>query len=185
MTEGMRKLTLERTLDLEARHLHDQSRITHLTTDLRRAEYRLSQLNDYLDGEGVVVDWEDDEGEAGTSQVGTSGCRVAYPMNFKAVLDVLIESLSEKEDEEDIDESSTDYSDDDAIDAITMEILSNQTKIDELQEAESSGTRVGSVVGHKTINCSLEFYHKLLMYDYIRDKNVYGSEHLCRRFRMS
>ncbi|KAF6176531.1 hypothetical protein GIB67_007914 [Kingdonia uniflora] len=40
--------------------------------DLRRAEGRLSQLNDYLDGEGIVVDWEDDEGEAGTSQSGTS-----------------------------------------------------------------------------------------------------------------
>ncbi|KAF6167144.1 hypothetical protein GIB67_029782 [Kingdonia uniflora] len=64
MTEGMQKLTLDRTLDLEARHLHDQSRITHLTTDLRRAKYRLFQLNDYLDGKGVVVDWEDDEGEA-------------------------------------------------------------------------------------------------------------------------
>ncbi|KAF6154944.1 hypothetical protein GIB67_018381, partial [Kingdonia uniflora] len=67
MTEGMRKLTLNKTLDLEARHLHSQSPITHLTTDLRRAEYRLSQLNDYLDGKGVVVDWEDDESEAGIS----------------------------------------------------------------------------------------------------------------------
>ncbi|KAF6170098.1 hypothetical protein GIB67_025787 [Kingdonia uniflora] len=72
MTEGMRKLTLDRTLDLEARHLHDESRITHLTANLRRAEGRLSQLNDYLDGEGIVVYWEDDEGEAGTSQAGTS-----------------------------------------------------------------------------------------------------------------
>ncbi|KAF6172261.1 hypothetical protein GIB67_024883 [Kingdonia uniflora] len=72
MTEGMRKLTLDRTLDLKARHLHDESRITHLTADLRRLEGRLSQLNDYLDGEGIVVDWEDDKGEAGTSQVGTS-----------------------------------------------------------------------------------------------------------------
>ncbi|KAF6139578.1 hypothetical protein GIB67_015535 [Kingdonia uniflora] len=72
MTEEMQKLTLDRTLDLEARHLHDESRITHLTADLRRAEGRLSQLNDYLDEEGIVVDWEDDKGEAGTSQVGTS-----------------------------------------------------------------------------------------------------------------
>ncbi|KAF6136858.1 hypothetical protein GIB67_043247 [Kingdonia uniflora] len=72
MTEAMWKLTLDRTLDLEARHLHDKSRITHLTVDLRRAEGRLSQLNDYLDGEGIVVDWEDDEGETGTSQVRTS-----------------------------------------------------------------------------------------------------------------
>ncbi|KAF6139060.1 hypothetical protein GIB67_010786, partial [Kingdonia uniflora] len=39
--------------------------------DLRHAEGRLSQLNDYLDGEGIVVDWEDDEGEAGTSQAVT------------------------------------------------------------------------------------------------------------------
>ncbi|KAF6135043.1 hypothetical protein GIB67_014092 [Kingdonia uniflora] len=74
MTEGMQKLTLDRTLDLEARHLHDQSRIAHLTMDLdlRRAEYHLSQLNNYLDGEGIVVDWEDDKGEVGTSKVGTS-----------------------------------------------------------------------------------------------------------------
>ncbi|KAF6162641.1 hypothetical protein GIB67_013255 [Kingdonia uniflora] len=72
MSEGMQKLKLDMTLDLEAQRLHDQSRITHLTTDLRRTEYRLSQLNNYLDGEGVVVDWEDNEGEAGTSQVGTS-----------------------------------------------------------------------------------------------------------------
>ncbi|KAF6167619.1 hypothetical protein GIB67_031202 [Kingdonia uniflora] len=72
MIEGMRKLTLDRTLDLETRYLHDQSRITYLTTDLRRAEYRLSQLNNYLDGEGAIVDWEDVEGEAGTSQAGTS-----------------------------------------------------------------------------------------------------------------
>ncbi|KAF6160455.1 hypothetical protein GIB67_019224 [Kingdonia uniflora] len=67
MTEGMRKLTLDRILDLEARHLHDESRITHLIANLRRAEGRLSQLNDYSDGEGIVVDWEDDEGEARTS----------------------------------------------------------------------------------------------------------------------
>ncbi|KAF6159911.1 hypothetical protein GIB67_032995 [Kingdonia uniflora] len=69
MTEGMQKLTLDRTLDLEARHLHDESRITQLTKNLRRAEYRLSQLNKYLDGEGIEVEWED---EAGTSQAGTS-----------------------------------------------------------------------------------------------------------------
>ncbi|KAF6175783.1 hypothetical protein GIB67_035910 [Kingdonia uniflora] len=72
MTEGMQKLTLDMTLDLEARRLHDQSCITHLTTNLRRTEYRLSQLKDYLNGEGVVVDWEDDEGKAKTSQAGTS-----------------------------------------------------------------------------------------------------------------
>ncbi|KAF6135635.1 hypothetical protein GIB67_028206 [Kingdonia uniflora] len=41
MTKGMRKLTLDRTLDLEARHLHDESRITHLTADLGRVEGRL------------------------------------------------------------------------------------------------------------------------------------------------
>ncbi|KAF6171803.1 hypothetical protein GIB67_007324 [Kingdonia uniflora] len=67
MTEGMQKLTLDRISDLEAQYLHEESRITHLTADLRRAEGRLSQLNDYLDGEGIVVDWEDDEGEARTS----------------------------------------------------------------------------------------------------------------------
>ncbi|KAF6145561.1 hypothetical protein GIB67_037594, partial [Kingdonia uniflora] len=73
LIEGMRKLRLNRKLDFEARHLHDQSRITHLTTDLRRAEYRLFQLNDYLDGEvEAVVDWEDDKGKEGTSQAGTS-----------------------------------------------------------------------------------------------------------------
>ncbi|KAF6166137.1 hypothetical protein GIB67_023847 [Kingdonia uniflora] len=72
MTEGMRKLILDRTLDLEARHLHDQSRITHLTMNLRSIEYRFSQLNDYLDGEGVIVDWEDYEAEERTSQAGTS-----------------------------------------------------------------------------------------------------------------
>ncbi|KAF6163903.1 hypothetical protein GIB67_024758, partial [Kingdonia uniflora] len=72
MTEGMQKLALDRTLDFEARHLHDESRIIHLTVELRRTEGLLSQLNDYLDGEGIVVDWEDDEGEAGTSQAGTS-----------------------------------------------------------------------------------------------------------------
>ncbi|KAF6171313.1 hypothetical protein GIB67_036981, partial [Kingdonia uniflora] len=64
----IKKLTLDRTLDLEARHLHDESRITQLTKNLRRAEDRLSQLNEYLDGEGIEVEWED---EAGTSQTGT------------------------------------------------------------------------------------------------------------------
>ncbi|KAF6137570.1 hypothetical protein GIB67_031849 [Kingdonia uniflora] len=72
MTEGMRKLTLDMTLDLQAQHLHDESHITHLTANLRRAEGRLSQLNEYLDGQGIEVEWEDDEGEAGTSQAGTS-----------------------------------------------------------------------------------------------------------------
>ncbi|KAF6142031.1 hypothetical protein GIB67_037999, partial [Kingdonia uniflora] len=91
--------------------------------------------------EGIVVDWEDDEGEEGTSQVGTSRGRGSrgrrsWEGNLKAVLDVLIESSSNEE--EDVDESSTDYYDDDVIDAIKMEILSNQAKIDELQEAESS-----------------------------------------------
>ncbi|KAF6137887.1 hypothetical protein GIB67_014016 [Kingdonia uniflora] len=168
MTKGMRKLTLDRTLDLEARHLHDESRITHLTADLRRAEGRLSQLNDYLDGKGIVVDWEDDEGEAGTSQAGTSRgrglrgrtyeggadpprqsrrtqgrtsfCCVPYPMNFETILDVFIDSSSEEEDEEDIEQSSTDYSDDDAIDEIKLEILRNQAEIKELEEAKSSRT---------------------------------------------
>ncbi|KAF6174735.1 hypothetical protein GIB67_008790, partial [Kingdonia uniflora] len=76
ISEGMQKHTLDRTLDLEARHLHDESRMTHLTMSLRYAEYHLSQLNGYLDGQGVVVDWEDDEGKAGTSQAGTSRGRV-------------------------------------------------------------------------------------------------------------
>ncbi|KAF6141925.1 hypothetical protein GIB67_037893 [Kingdonia uniflora] len=67
MTEGMWKPTLDRTLDLKAQHLHDESRITHLTVDLILTEGRLSQLNDYLEGEEIVVDWEDDEGEAGIS----------------------------------------------------------------------------------------------------------------------
>ncbi|KAF6146155.1 hypothetical protein GIB67_015593 [Kingdonia uniflora] len=66
MTEGMRKLILDMTLDLQAQHLHDECRITYLTTNLRRAESHLSQLNDYLDGQGIEVEWEDDEGEAGT-----------------------------------------------------------------------------------------------------------------------
>ncbi|KAF6153975.1 hypothetical protein GIB67_041241 [Kingdonia uniflora] len=156
MTEGMQKLTLDRTLDLEARHLHDESRITHLTKDLRRAEGRLSQLNDYLDGEGIVVDWEDGEGEAGTSQAGTSRgrgsrgrtyeggadpprrlrpifvsngyillCCVPYLMNFEAILDIFIDSSSQEEDEEDIEQSLTDYSDDDVIDENKLEILRN------------------------------------------------------------
>ncbi|KAF6137423.1 hypothetical protein GIB67_009899 [Kingdonia uniflora] len=136
----------------------DVSCITHLTTDMRRAEYRLSQLNDYLDGEGVAVDWEDDEGEVGFSQAGTSRgevqgggvhgeghlkvgpllpddqevrgdlfneCCVPYPMNFKAVLDIFIDSSSEEEEEEDINESLSDYSDDNIIDMIKMEKLSN------------------------------------------------------------
>ncbi|KAF6154582.1 hypothetical protein GIB67_017964 [Kingdonia uniflora] len=72
MTEGMRNLTLDMTLDLQAQHLHDESRITHLTANLRRAEGRLSQLNEYLDGQGIEVEWEDDEGEAGTFQARTS-----------------------------------------------------------------------------------------------------------------
>ncbi|KAF6139901.1 hypothetical protein GIB67_009748 [Kingdonia uniflora] len=63
-----------RTLDLEARHLHDESRITQLTKNLRRAEDRLSQLNKYLDGEGIEVGWEDEAetSQARTSQAGTS-----------------------------------------------------------------------------------------------------------------
>ncbi|KAF6136860.1 hypothetical protein GIB67_043249 [Kingdonia uniflora] len=73
MTEAMWKLILDRTLDLEARHLHNESHITYLTMSLS-----LSQLNNYLDGEGVVVDLEDDEGEAGTSQVGTSRGRGSH-----------------------------------------------------------------------------------------------------------
>ncbi|KAF6138864.1 hypothetical protein GIB67_018595, partial [Kingdonia uniflora] len=40
-------------------------------------EGRISQLNDYLDGEGIVADWEDDEGEARTSQAGTSRGRTS------------------------------------------------------------------------------------------------------------
>ncbi|KAF6176170.1 hypothetical protein GIB67_023461 [Kingdonia uniflora] len=150
----MRKLTLDRTLDLEARHLHDQSRITHLTTNLRRAEYRLSQLNDYLGGESIgkikKVKWGllkrgllgGGVQEEGVREEGHLKCCVAYPMNFKAVLNVLIESSSEEEEEENIDESSTDYSGDDVIDAIEMEILSNQAEIDELKEAESSEPRI-------------------------------------------
>ncbi|KAF6152870.1 hypothetical protein GIB67_011341, partial [Kingdonia uniflora] len=158
MTKGMRKLTLDRTLDLEARHLHDESRIIHLTADLKHAEGRLFQFNDYLDGEGIVVDWEDDEGKAGTSQAGTSRGRRsrgrtseggAAPPQQSRFLDVLIKSSSEEEEEENIDESSIDYSDDDVIDAIKMEILSNQAEINELQEAESSGSRVGSPDGRK------------------------------------
>ncbi|KAF6140345.1 hypothetical protein GIB67_011364, partial [Kingdonia uniflora] len=69
VSHGALMSDIVRTLDLEARHLHDESRITHLTVDLRRIEGHLSQLNDYLDGKGIVVDWED---EAGTSQAGTS-----------------------------------------------------------------------------------------------------------------
>ncbi|KAF6157758.1 hypothetical protein GIB67_037331, partial [Kingdonia uniflora] len=57
---------------IKAQHLHDEGRITYLTTNLRRAEGRLSQLNEYLDGQGIEVEWEDDEGEAGTFQAGTS-----------------------------------------------------------------------------------------------------------------
>ncbi|KAF6135905.1 hypothetical protein GIB67_006797, partial [Kingdonia uniflora] len=72
MIEGMWKLTFDMKLDLQAQHLHDESRITHLTANLRCAEGRLSQLNEYLDGQGIKVEWEDDKGEAGTSQAGTS-----------------------------------------------------------------------------------------------------------------
>ncbi|KAF6171283.1 hypothetical protein GIB67_036951 [Kingdonia uniflora] len=103
----------------------------------------------------------------------------------EAVLDIFIDSLSEEEEEEDIDESSTDYSDDNVIDTIKIKILSNQAKIDELEEAKSSGTRVGLVVGHKTINRSRVFYHKQLMHDYFCDKNVYRSKHFLHRFPMS
>ncbi|KAF6144855.1 hypothetical protein GIB67_001866 [Kingdonia uniflora] len=67
MTEGMRKLTLDMTLDLQAQHLHDESRIAHLTAKLRCTEGRLSQLNEYLDGQGIEVEWENNEGEVGTS----------------------------------------------------------------------------------------------------------------------
>ncbi|KAF6141372.1 hypothetical protein GIB67_021188 [Kingdonia uniflora] len=76
MTEVMQKLTLDRTLDLEARYLHDESHITHLIVDLKRAKGRLSQFNGYLDGDGIVVDWVDDKGEAGNYQAGTSRGRV-------------------------------------------------------------------------------------------------------------
>ncbi|KAF6157833.1 hypothetical protein GIB67_003733 [Kingdonia uniflora] len=74
MIEGMRKLTLDRTLDLEARRLHDESCITQLAENLRRADDRLSQLNEYLNREGIEVGWEDEGGtsQAGTSQAGTS-----------------------------------------------------------------------------------------------------------------
>ncbi|KAF6137332.1 hypothetical protein GIB67_036369 [Kingdonia uniflora] len=72
-----------RTLNLEARHLHDESRITHLMTDLRRAEGHLSQLNDYLDGEGIVVDWEDNKGKMRTSQAGSSRGRRSWGRTSK------------------------------------------------------------------------------------------------------
>ncbi|KAF6165408.1 hypothetical protein GIB67_018852 [Kingdonia uniflora] len=72
MTEGMRKFILDKTLDLEARHLYDESHITYLTMSLSPVEYRLSQLNDYLDKKGIVVDWEHDEGKVGSSQAETS-----------------------------------------------------------------------------------------------------------------
>ncbi|KAF6145311.1 hypothetical protein GIB67_017022 [Kingdonia uniflora] len=120
MTGGMQKLTLDRTLDLEAQHLHDESRcITHSTADLRFAEGRIFQLNDYLDGEGIVVDWEDVECETGTSQAGTSRGRGSQGRRSRG------RTSEEEEEEEDIDESSTDYSDDDVINAIKMEILYN------------------------------------------------------------
>ncbi|KAF6160379.1 hypothetical protein GIB67_019148 [Kingdonia uniflora] len=53
MTEGIRKLTLDMTLDLQAQHLHDESRITHLMANLRRTEGHFSELNEYLDGQGL------------------------------------------------------------------------------------------------------------------------------------
>ncbi|KAF6146792.1 hypothetical protein GIB67_007506 [Kingdonia uniflora] len=53
MTEGMRKLTLDMKLDLQAQHIHDENRITHLTANLRRAKGRLSQLNEYLMNKGL------------------------------------------------------------------------------------------------------------------------------------
>ncbi|KAF6158018.1 hypothetical protein GIB67_008147 [Kingdonia uniflora] len=87
MTKGMRKLTLDRTLDLEALHLHDESHITHLTVDLRCAEGHISQLNDYLDGEEIVVDWEDDEGETGISQAGTSRGRGSRGRTYEGGVD--------------------------------------------------------------------------------------------------
>ncbi|KAF6151124.1 hypothetical protein GIB67_002376 [Kingdonia uniflora] len=142
MTEGMLKLTLYMTLDLEARHLHDEGRITHLTAELRRAEGRLSQLNDYLDGKSIgkvtKVKW--DLLKRGLHGGGVHKGGVHGDGHLKAVLDALIKSSSEEEEEKDIDESSTDYSDDDVIDAIKMELLSNQAEIDELQETESLGS---------------------------------------------
>ncbi|KAF6155350.1 hypothetical protein GIB67_019876 [Kingdonia uniflora] len=65
-------------LKREAQHLHDESRITHLTANLRRADGRLSQLNEYLDGQGIEVEWEDDEGEEGTSQARTCQTRTSH-----------------------------------------------------------------------------------------------------------
>ncbi|KAF6176768.1 hypothetical protein GIB67_031579 [Kingdonia uniflora] len=56
-----------------------------------------------------------------------------YSMNFKAALDLFNDSSSDEEEEEDIDESSTDYSDDNIVDAIKIEILSNQAEIDKLE----------------------------------------------------
>ncbi|KAF6143153.1 hypothetical protein GIB67_011678 [Kingdonia uniflora] len=112
-------------------------------------------------------------------------CCVPYPMNFKAILDVFVDSSSEEEEEEDIEQSSTNYSDDDVIDEIKLEILRNQAEIEELEEAKSLRTHVGSVIGHKTINRSRVFYNKLLMHDYFRDENVYESDNFRRRFRMS
>ncbi|KAF6167197.1 hypothetical protein GIB67_029835 [Kingdonia uniflora] len=68
---------------VKAQHLHNESPITHLTANLRRAEGRLSQLNKYLDGQGIEVEWEDDEGEAGTSQAGTSHGRGSRGRTFE------------------------------------------------------------------------------------------------------
>ncbi|KAF6177071.1 hypothetical protein GIB67_015946 [Kingdonia uniflora] len=65
-------INIKDALKREAQDLHDESRIIHLTANLRRAKGRLSKLNEYLDGQGIEVEWEDGEGEAGTSQAGTS-----------------------------------------------------------------------------------------------------------------
>ncbi|KAF6154459.1 hypothetical protein GIB67_028351, partial [Kingdonia uniflora] len=114
MTQGIRKLTLDRTLDSEARHLHDDSRIIHLTMDLRCANGRHSQLNDYLDGESIGKMTKVKReylrrglhgGEVhggGVRREGHMKCCVPYLMNFKVILDVFIDSSSEEEKEEDI-----------------------------------------------------------------------------------
>ncbi|KAF6169234.1 hypothetical protein GIB67_013664, partial [Kingdonia uniflora] len=137
--------------------------------------------------DGIVVDWEDDKGEAGTSRGRGSRGRTSEggadpSRRSRPVLHVFIDSSSEEEEEEDIEQSSTDYSDNNVIHEIKLKILRNQAEIEELEEAKSSRTRVGSVVGHKAINRSHVSYNKLLMHDYFRDENVYGSKNFCRRF---
>ncbi|KAF6149183.1 hypothetical protein GIB67_026039 [Kingdonia uniflora] len=98
----------------------------------------MSLAEEEYDGTDDELEFESDEDE-----VATTSARVGFKCRLVLVkLREMYLIRIEEEEEEDINESLTDYSDDDVIDAIKMEILSNQAEIDELQEAESLGSRV-------------------------------------------